>query len=108
MSETNDKGCDQGDFEENESFYADSEYTKDTPKQMPKALKGVRMDKPRKLNNRPVSQCSTDSNFSSISGVIYGRRVPKKRLPSKRRSQENHKIYSTFKPANEEHSGNII
>ena len=36
----NDKGCDNGDFDETESFYADSEYaTKDTPKQMPKALR---------------------------------------------------------------------
>lgn len=30
-----DKGCENGD----ESFYAESEYTKDTPKQIPKALK---------------------------------------------------------------------
>ena len=37
----NDKGCENGDYDENESFYAgDSEYTtKDTPKQMPKALR---------------------------------------------------------------------
>ena len=36
-----DKGCENGD----DSFYTESEYTKDTPKQMPKALKnpGVRL-----------------------------------------------------------------
>ena len=39
MSDNNDKGCETGDFDDTESFYADSEYAKDTPKQTPKALR---------------------------------------------------------------------
>ena len=36
----NDKGCDTNiDFDDSESFYAESEYAKDTPKQTPKALR---------------------------------------------------------------------
>ena len=71
----------------------------------------------RKMS-RPVSQCSTDSNFSSISGVIYGhhhRHYPHNhrkmannkrdlhhKMPQNRRKTQqqikDHKIYSTFKP----------
>ena len=61
----------------------------------------------RKLG-RPVSQCSTDSNFSSISGIIYGQHHRSKRQPklpkSRKQHQQkhDHKIYSTFKPTNKD------
>lgn len=126
LSDTNEKGCDNGDFDESESFYADSDYAKDTPKQMPKALlRGFQNHPPggrlapmpdsdsykkARKSNRPTSQCSTDSNFSSISGVIYGQqrqqRVNKRKPSQQQKSRtvvmKDHKIYSTFKPAGTE------
>ncbi len=139
MSDSNDKGCENiGDFEDTESFYADSEFAKDTPKQMPKAL--LRNQHPpggrpaptpddfanspsksaaRGRHKRPVSQCSTDSNFSSISSVIYGRKLngngnrrSGQKIVSasakKRHLQlKDNKIYSTFKPTNQEDDENF-
>ena len=81
----------------------------------------------RKIS-RPVSQCSTDSNFSSISGIIYGQSPIRSRhnqhnqrklkMPGVAKSSRssrgsrkssNEKIYSTFKPPeNTEEGGNTV
>jgi len=151
--EISDKGCENG--EDDSEFYAerdDSDYhAKDTPKQMPKALQQLRNHLPaggrlaptpddfqsssncgtprssRKIS-RPVSQCSTDSNFSSISGIIYGQSPIRSRhnqhnqrklkMPGVAKSSRssrgsrkssNEKIYSTFKPPeNTEEGGNTV
>ena len=45
----------------------------------------------RKISSRPMSQCSTDSNFSSISGIIYGHHVPHQ-SQNHHKNHQNHQI----------------
>lgn len=134
-----------------ESYYADSDFAdvvakattttkQDTPKQVPKALlqrlppggrlaptpdgytpHGTPKGGRKKLTSRPTSVCSTDSNFSSVSGIMYGQshqhQSPKgyrKRMirngvtavkrwsRDKPDQQQQQKIYSTFRPPHEQ------
>ena len=45
----------------------------------------------RKISSRPMSQCSTDSNFSSISGIIYGHHVSHQ-PQNHHKNHQNHQI----------------